>query len=123
MWWKENKRRTELLARFVCAIEGLVEQNCFATKRDLQEMEARLMATIKEFSDKVNASFDKVGLAVDGVMGDVQWLKDKITELQNSPGAITPEDQALLDAIEDRANQLVTKVETLDAATEHPPTP
>lgn len=81
------------------------------------------MATIQEFADRVNTAFDEIGTAVDGVVTDIQWLKDKITELQNTPGPISPEDQARLDALEARAAAAVTKVKALDASTETPPAP
>lgn len=125
----DNEEREELLARFVCAIESLVSRSRedlvsgLATKHDLCKMEERIMATIQEFADRVNTAFDEIGTAVDGVVTDIQWLKDKITELQNTPGPISPEDQARLDALEARAAAAVTKVKALDASTETPPAP
>lgn len=50
----------------------------------------------------------------------MQDLKDQITALQNSQGAITPEDQALLDGIEAKAAAVADKLTALDALT--PPT-
>lgn len=60
---------------------------------------------------------------MDGVAADVDFLKKEIERLQNTSGQITPEDQAILDGIQARANQLSEKVKALDAATEQPPTP
>ena len=81
------------------------------------------MSAIKEFSEKVTTAFDEIGASVDGVAADVTALKAKIDELQNSPGSITPEDQALLDQIQAKATDVANKVKSLDDATENPPTP
>lgn len=94
-----------------------------ATKHDLKEMESKIMSAISDFRDRVNAKFDELGTAVDGVAGDVDFLKKKIEELQNTPGPITPADQAILDELEARVGGLNEKVKALDAATEQPPTP
>lgn len=77
-----------------------------------------IMSAISDFNAKVSASFDKLGTAVDGVVADVAFLKDQIAKLQNSPGTITPEDQATLDALQARADALSAKVSDLDAATD-----
>lgn len=95
----------------------------FATKHDLKEVECRIMSKISEFGDTVNARFDELGTAVDAVASDVDFLKAEIKKLQENPGPITPEDQAILDGIQARANALSDKVKALDAATEQPPVP
>ena len=79
------------------------------------------MSAISEFAAKQNAFNDRVDAAVTGLTEDVQTLNDKIVELQNTPGTITPEDQALLDAIQARSEGIATKLEALDALT--PPKP
>lgn len=108
-----------------------------ATKRDLDLMEGRIMSSIKDFSDAVNAKFDEMGLAVDGltnslagVSADITYLKGVIDQLQNNPGPISPEDQALLDEAVAKVNALSTNLSSvntalaaLDAATEEPPIP
>ncbi len=94
------------------------------------------MSAIQDYAARVDAAFTAIGGSVDsivtsvaGVTGDVQRLKDLITQLQNSAGTVTPEDQALLDKTEAAANSLSTRVSgvkdalaSLDAATEEPPT-
>lgn len=92
-----------------------------ATKHDLELMEERIMSAISDFATKQNAFNDRIDTAISDLSSDVQALNDKITELQNSPGAITPEDQALLDAIQARTGTVATKLEALDALT--PPKP
>ena len=92
---------------------------------------------LQAFADAVNAKFDSIGNDVDslvaslgGITADVKFLKDTIAQLQNTPGTFTPEDQALVDALQARVDALGTKVAaakdtsaSLDAATEVPPTP
>ena|SRR5688572_196002 len=90
-----------------------------ATKKDVE----LIMSAISEYSSRVGTAFDSISTAVDGVVADVDFLKTKIQELQNTTGAITPEDQALLDAIEARASQIASKVQALDQATESAPEP
>jgi hypothetical protein len=91
------------------------------TKNDLREMVNRIMSAISEFASKQNAFNDRMDSAVDGLQADVTALNDKITQLQNNPGPITPEDQALLDQLQSRGETISTKLEALDALT--PPTP
>lgn len=88
--------------------------------RRIRKMERNIMSVISDFAVKQNAFNDRVDAAVTGLQGDIQALNDKITELQNSPGTITPEDQASLDAIQTRAEGIAAKLEALDALT--PPT-
>lgn len=84
---------------------------------DLNRKADSIMSAISEFAAQVNDSFGKIGASVDGIVGDVKALNDKITALQNSAGAITPEDQALLDGIQAQAGAIADKVAALDAQT------
>jgi len=93
----------------------------FATKHDLRKLGNEIMSKISEFADRQKAFNDRQSTAVDGLVADVKALNDKITELQNTTGEITPEDQALLDDIEARNKVIAEKLEALDAQT--PPTP
>jgi hypothetical protein len=79
------------------------------------------MSAISDYAAKANAFNDRIDSAVTGLQGDVQALNDTITKLQNSAGTVTPEDQALLDQLQARAETIATKVEALDALT--PPVP
>lgn len=72
---------------------------------------------IQAFQARVNTHLDEIGAAVDGIVLDVAELKRIITELQNSPGTVTPADQASLDALETRITGLSAKVKELDATT------
>lgn len=80
---------------------------------------------ITAYVEAQTAINDQQDAAVDGLVADIKFLNDKITELQNSPGQITPQDQALLDAIQQRARVTADKLGALDALTnpEPPPAP
>lgn len=75
------------------------------------------MSKISEFSDRQKAFHERQDAAIEGLRADVLALNEKITELQNSPGVITPEDQAMLDALEARGQEISAKLEALDAQT------
>jgi hypothetical protein len=87
----------------------------------LNAIGVRIMTVISDFAATVQSHFDSVATSIDGLSGDVQGLKDMIETLQNTPGAITPEDQALLDQIQSRAEEIASRIVTLDAMT--PPAP
>lgn len=117
------------LAHAVCGLAREVSHHNQASERlsvsaRLAQIDERLniMATaIQQFAEKQNAFNERVDVAVSGLGTDIQVLNDKINELQNSPGAITPEDQALLDALQARGETIATKLEALDALTPPPP--
>lgn len=87
----------------------------------IDQSERNIMSAISDFAAKQNSFNARVDAAVAGLTSDVEELTGKITELQNTPGAITPEDQALLDAIQSRSEGIATKLEALDSLT--PPKP
>lgn len=75
------------------------------------------MSKISDYADAVDAHLTKIDAGIDGIVADVQGLKDQIAALQNSSGEITPADQALLDDIQNRVGALDTKITALDDAT------
>ncbi len=77
----------------------------------------QIMSVISDFAAKQNAFNDQMDVSIAGLNDDIKSLNDKITQLQNSQGAITPEDQALLDAIEARGQTMSDKLAALDALT------
>lgn len=79
------------------------------------------MSTISEFAAKQNEYNNKIGVAIDGLVGDVNGLKDLIKKLQDSAGKVTPEDQALLDNLDARTKDVADKLSALDDLT--PPVP
>lgn len=87
----------------------------------LQQLGELIMSKISEFADKQKVFNDKMDVAIQGLQGDIKSLNDEIIRLQNSPGVITPEDQASLDLLESRGKDASDKLDALDALT--PPVP
>jgi hypothetical protein len=83
----------------------------------------RIMSVISDFAAAVKAFQARQDAAVDGLVVDVKTLNDKITELQNSGGAVSDEDKALLDEIKTHAGVIADKVDALDAQTPPPAPP
>ena len=110
----------DITERQIKAMLELILLELKVLKRKVDE----LMSKISEFADKMKLHNAAVDTAVDGLTADIQALNDKITALQNSAGAVTPEDQALLDELETRGATLTAKIQALDALTPPPvPTP
>jgi predicted nucleic acid-binding Zn-ribbon protein len=97
--------------------EWLKAHSGVATKYDLQQLEHKIMSAISDFTDKQNAFNNRIDTAITDLQGDVKSLTDQITALQNSAGTITPEDQALLDGIQQRTSTIADKLDALDALT------
>jgi len=87
------------------------------TKQDLEETGNKIMSAISDFGDRVQASFNDIGAGVDETKTKVDALVALIQQLQNSPGQITPADQATLDKIEASAKDISARVKILDDAT------
>lgn len=79
------------------------------------------MSAISDFAARQKAFNERMDAAVEGLTGDVAELNRKIQELQNTSGAITPEDQALLDELQQRGEAIAQRLEALDAI--RPPVP
>lgn len=91
-----------------------------ATRADLKKVEVKIMSAISEFAAKQRAFNDRQGVAIDaavasvaGLSGDIQALNDKITELQDSVGTVSPEDQGLIDELETQGEAVASKVEAV----------
>jgi chromosome segregation ATPase len=89
----------------------------------MEEMECRIMSAIstyaakqKEYNDRHGAAIDSIVTSQTGLSGDIAELKRLIEELQNSPGEISPEDQALLDDLQALGEEAATKAEAQAAA-------
>lgn len=110
------------------AVKGLHSEQSIKTAilHRLAEMENNIMSKISEFATAQKTFNDRQDAAITGLQGDVKSLTDKIAELQNSAGTVTPEDQALLDDLQTRGEAITAKLEALDALTPPPippPTP
>jgi len=128
--WLQQQVDSESLNKKLEELKASIESAILRT-------ETKIMSALTDFADRVETVFGSIGTSVDGIVEsiagintDVQQLKQQITDLQNSGGAITPEDQARLDTIETGVNALATKTAAaatvaseLDAQTENAPTP
>lgn len=95
----------------------LVTHANLATKSDIDSLKNTIMSAISDFSAKLDAFFTRQDAAVTDLQADVQNLTDQIAALQTTQGAITPEDQALLDTIQTRASTISDKLDALNALT------
>lgn len=89
---------------------------------NLEQKVDRIMTAISDYHARVKTAFNTISAGLDGISGDIQTLNDKITQLQNNPGPISPEDQALLDEIQGLADNVASRVSALDDQTA-PPSP
>lgn len=142
----ERNRDEHILAEAICGLGGIIGQlvrelsqinNNQAVLQSIAELKETIMSVLSEFANRVDAKFTTISDAVDGIVasqtgltGDVAGLKALIKQLQDSPGGVTPEDQALLDALEakinttsDKVTATATALAALDAETEEVPTP
>lgn len=94
-----------------------------ATRKDLKKAVKKIMSAISDFAAAQSEFFNRVDTAVAGLQTDVTELKTLIEQLQSSAGQISPEDQALLDQLQTRANTIASNLEALDAMTPPPGTP
>lgn len=72
---------------------------------------------LQKYVTDVNSYLDRADKAMDGVKGDVNFIKAELDKIQNSPGTLSPEDQASLDAALQRMGTLTARIETLDQET------
>lgn len=94
----------------------------------LHRMERKfdIMASkIQEWAEKQEADLAEIEATLSGIGQGIVDLDKKISELNNSPGAITPADQGLLDAIQSKSKALVAKAQAIkvDATDGQPPAP
>lgn len=91
-----------------CIVHHLALQN---------EILNKIMTAIENFAAAMATFNTQTDSAITGLQGDVANLQAQITALQNSPGTLTPADQASLDAIQAHAGIVADKLAALDALT------
>lgn len=127
-----KERDENKLEEAICGLAGMIGQlvrelshinKNNAILQRLAEMEERIMSRVTDFAVAQKAYNDRQAIAIDnivasqaGITGDVAELKRLIEELQNSPGGITPEDQALLDELQATGEAATAKLEAQAAA-------
>lgn len=136
---QEQHNLAESISTLACAVALLTDYlKCNSTQLILNRIaqaEDNIMSALtdflakqKAFNDRQSTAIDSTVASITGLTGDIQTLNDKITELQNSQGGVTPEDQVLIDelqtqgeAVAAKAEALATALAALDAQT--PPAP
>ena len=78
------------------------------------------MSKVTDFAAAVQTAFDKVSADLDTITAGIAALDAAIAAFQNSPGVLSPADQAALDDIQAKSQALVAKA---DAVNVTPPTP
>lgn len=128
----------KLLQALVSIIVSQLEEGFVKLNHRFDHINERLTHMDKKFTDfanSVSATFDDFGSKVEdlttslaGLSGDIKAQADLIAQLQASGGAVTAEDQALIDGIDAKGKSAAARLATvsdglkaLDAIT--PPTP
>lgn len=91
-----------------CEFEWFKSHSELVTKRDLEEMEKRIMSKIGDWANRVEPKLDSIQTGLDE-------LQKMVEDFQNSPGDLSPEDQAALDRIEAKTNALATDAGSIPA--------
>lgn len=110
-----SRTDSEVRARYPAGVR--IDLNIYLAGDWLAHFGERIMTVISDYATKQTAYNARMETAIQGIGGDVRSLNDKITELQNSPGTVTPEDQALIDGLVTAGDALATRFEALDALT------
>jgi len=92
----------------------------------LDNLEKYLGDVMTAVSDYVKANQeyqDKMDTAIGGLALDIKQLKDDLEKLNNNPGTLSKEDQALLDGALVRTRTMSENLQGLDSQTNPPPPP
>ena len=80
------------------------------------------MSKITDQAAAEKADLDAISAKLDTVTAGIAALDKLITDFQNSPGTLSPADQAALDAIQTAVSALRAKAEAVDTTPPAPPT-
>jgi len=86
-------------------------------------MEERIMSKITDQMAAEQADADAISARLDDITAGIAKLDKLITDFQNSPGTLSPADQAAVDAIQATITALRVKAEAVDTTPPTPPTP
>ena len=79
------------------------------------------MSQVTDWAAKEQADLTAISTTLDGIVTGIAALDTLITNFQNSPGTLSPADQAALDAIQTASDALVTKSQAISVAAPTPP--
>ena len=77
--------------------------------RVLTEGNIKLMSQVTDWAAQEQADLTAISATLDGIVTGVAALDTLITNFQNSPGTLSPSDQAALDAIQSASKAVVAK--------------
>jgi peptidoglycan hydrolase CwlO-like protein len=97
--------------------DASVSEDIFKSLAQLSKQQGNTMTAISDFAVAQAAHNARLEASLTGIGDDIAALNAKIAELQATPGAITPEDQALLDDLQAKGEALATRFEEADALT------
>jgi hypothetical protein len=80
-----------------------------------------IMSKITDFAAAEGVSLAAISATLDSIVAGVAALDTLINNFQNSPGALTPADQAALDGIQAASAALVTKAAAISVTPPVPP--
>jgi predicted nucleic acid-binding Zn-ribbon protein len=92
-----------------------------ATRQDLEMFANKIMSAISDYAAAQAAFNTEVSSDLDAIQTAITALNAQITTLQNSPGPISPADQATLNDLQTAGKALQDKADALAGKT--PPTP
>ncbi len=70
----------------------------------------------KAFNERDDKATSAISASIDNITHDVAGLNATIKQLQDSAGAVTPEDQALIDQLQTQGDAVASKLETASTA-------
>ena len=83
----------------------------------INHMEKTIMTAISDFAAQQSAFNADVSSDLAAIKTSIDALNAQIATLQNSPGTISPEDQATLDSLQAAGQALATQADTLAGKT------
>ena len=89
--------------------------------RNLISNQEKIMSAISDFATKQKAFNQEISDDLDTIKASIGTMNDLIKQLQDSAGKVTPEDQSLIDQLQQEGADLATKADATAGKT--PPTP
>ena len=83
--------------------------------------QGKLMSQLTDWAAAEQADLTAISNTLDTIVAGVAALDTLITNFQNSPGTLSPSDQAALDAIQTASKALVTKSAAIVVTPPGPP--
>ena len=85
-----------------------------ATKQDLEKTEKNIMSAVTDWAAQEGVQLDGITAELTRIVAGVKALDDAISAFQNSPGTLSPSDQAALDAIQAKSKDVVSAAQAVN---------